>query len=232
MDLIDALHGIVEDSMDGYGLSDLAVGTVTGTDPLEVTVREAMAPLPQEVLWLTAAVVEKKIPVLEHEHITAGFRHRHTVSGLGHGHDVPGLGHSHSTEEGATGEALGGSHQTGQGLEGAYPTSDGLTPDAYTSDKRLGGVVCYEDGRALPVEDGYIILNRGLEKGDKVLLLRVMRGQQFIILSRIFERRGTNANIAAIRNRPDAGRRVPGPALPHLDGRPGDPPAPGPGGQL
>jgi hypothetical protein len=38
------------------------------------------------------------------------------------------------------------------------------------------------------VKGGYIILNRALETGDKVLLLRVMRGQQFIILSRVFEK--------------------------------------------
>lgn len=196
MDLIDTLHGIVEGSMAAYGLSDLSVGTVSGIHPLEITVRESMAPLPQEVLWLTAAVVEKKIPVLAHEHITAGFRHRHTVSGLGHGHDVPGLGHSHSTEEGATGEALGGSHQTGQGLDGTYPTGEGLTPDAYTADRRLEGIVCYEDSKPLPVEDGYIILNRGLAVGDRVLLLRVMRGQQFIILSRIFERGERNGDAA------------------------------------
>ena len=38
------------------------------------------------------------------------------------------------------------------------------------------------------MRDGYIILNRALEVGDKVLLLRVMRGQQFVILSRVFEK--------------------------------------------
>ena len=81
-----------------------------------------------------------------------------------------------------------------------------------------------EDGKKLPVRDGYIILNRGLEAGDKVLLMRVMRGQQFVVLSRIFERRGATANIAAIRNRSDAGRRIPGPAVPDLGGGPGDPP--------
>jgi len=197
MDLIDALHGIVESSMNAYGLSDLVVGTVTSAAPLEVTIRESMAPLPQQVLWLTAAVVEKKIPVLAHEHVTAGFRHSHTVSGLGHGHEVAGLGHSHSTADGATGEALDGARQTGQGLNGTYPTGEGLIPDAYTSDERLEGIVCYEDGKPLPVEDGYIILNRGLAVGDKVLLLRVMRGQQFIILSRIFERGNRNGDAAA-----------------------------------
>ncbi len=172
--------------MDAYGLSDLAMGTVTSEKPLEVTIRESMAPLPQEVLHLTAAVVEKKIPVLAHEHITAGFRHGHTVSGLRHDHSISSLEHTHTTQEGDTGSALGGVYQTGQALPEAVQTSDALTPDAYTSDQRLKDIVCYENGVPLPVEGDYIILNRGLAVGDKVLLLRVMRGQQFIILSRIF----------------------------------------------
>ena len=196
MELIDTLHGIMESSISAYGVSDLAVGTVTKAGPLEVSIRETMAPLPQEVLWLTANVVEKKIPVLSHEHVTAGFRHGHTVSGLSHDHTVNSLSHSHTTEEGATGDALGGAYQTGGGLAGSYGTSEALTPDAYTSDQRLEDIVCYEDGKPLPVEDGYIILNRGLAVGDKVLMLRVMRGQQFIILSRIFERRTVNADAS------------------------------------
>ena len=122
MDLLDALHGINQRSMAAYGLTDMTVGTVTQTAPLAVKIREGMADIPQEALWLTAAVVEKKIPVLEHEHITKGFRH---------GHAIPSLSHSHSTEEG------------------------------YTSDRRLPkqDIICYEDGKPLPVRDGYIILN-------------------------------------------------------------------------
>lgn len=212
-ELIDILHTIIEDSMTAYGMSDLTVGTVTKQDPLEITTREGMAPIPQAALWLTSSVIEKKIPVLAHEHITSGFRHNHTVSGLGH---------DHTTEEGSTGSALGGSYQTG----------DGLTPDAYASDQRLEDIVCYEDGKALPVKDGYIILNRGLAVGDKVLLLRVMRGQQFVVLSRIFERRGTSANIAAIQHRPFQRDRIPGSAVVDLDEGPRDPAPAGEGGQL
>ena len=80
MDLIEVLQQINQSSMDAYGLSDLAIGTVTKAVPLEVTLRESMAPLPQEVLHLTAAVIEKKIPVLAHEHTTSGLRHNHSVS--------------------------------------------------------------------------------------------------------------------------------------------------------
>ena len=57
MNLIDVIHTINQSSMAAYGLTDLAVGTVTRTAPLEVTLRESMAPLPQEVLWLTEPVI-------------------------------------------------------------------------------------------------------------------------------------------------------------------------------
>ena len=41
----------------------------------------------------------------------------------------------------------------------------------------------------LPVKDGFIILNRALEQGDRVLLRRVQNGQKFLILSRVFEQK-------------------------------------------
>lgn len=179
MDLIDVLHQVTEDTMSAYGLSDMAVGTVTSVDPLEVAIRESMAPLPQEVLWLTASVIERKIPVVAHKHTTTGFRHSHTVSSLSHSHEAP---------EGATGASLDGTYQTGEAL----------TPDGYLSDEQLKDIVCYEDGKPLPVENGFIILNRGLAVGDKVLLLRVMRGQQFVILSRVFERGAGDGDAAAV----------------------------------
>lgn len=51
----------------------------------------------------------------------------------------------------------------------------------------LSDIACYENGTALPTENGYIIINRALAAGDKVLLLRVQNGQKFIVLSRAFE---------------------------------------------
>lgn len=171
MELSNVLRGMMEDSIRAYSTADLTVGTVVSEKPLKVKVREYMDALPEETLWLTAAVIEKKIPVLEHFHTTKGFRH---------GHALPDLSHTHSGAEGDTGAAL----------EGSFQTETALNQDAFDSDKRLPEreIVCYEDGKPLPVEDGYIILNKKLETGDKVLLLRVCRGQQFIILSRIFER--------------------------------------------
>ena len=62
------------------------------------------------------------------------------------------------------------------------------TPLGDTDNRLLESqIICQEHGKPLPVEDGYIILNRKLEVGDKVIMLRVENGQRFIVLSRVFE---------------------------------------------
>lgn len=142
---------------------------------------------------------------LGHSHSTGGFSHTHTVGGLSHSHDTAGLSHTHSTADGATGSALDGAYSSETALGGDYTSSSALA-GSYPSDTQLAGtystqgalgdvqsggalenVACIENGRALPVENGYIILNRALEVGDAVLMLRVQHGQRFIILSRIFK---------------------------------------------
>lgn len=148
MQLKDVLYQMMQESQAAQQPTELCTGTVTSASPLEITVDTAMAPLRSPVLYLTSAVVEKKIPILEHTH------------------EVSGLSHTHSAPEGTT----------GSGLTGSYPTEPALTE-----------IACLENGEPLPVEGGYILLNRALQAGDRVLLMRVQHGQQFIVLSRIFE---------------------------------------------
>ena len=64
---------------------------------------------------------------------------------------------------------------------------DALVAEGFSAILQDQDIVCWEHGKELPIEDGFIILNRKLETGDKVLLLRVQSGQKFIVLSRIFE---------------------------------------------
>lgn len=149
MELIDVLHQISQQSQDAAQPTELKIGTVVSVSPLEISINTNMAPLQANVLYLTSAVVERKIPVLSHSHNTSGLSHTHTVSGAG---------------------------STGQSLQGSYP-----------SDTQLTSVACIENGQTLPVENGYIILNRALVVGDTVLLLRVLHGQKFIVLSRVME---------------------------------------------
>lgn len=193
MQLRDVLYQMMQESLRAAQPADLRVGTVTGINPLEISINPAMAPLKREVLYLTAAVVEKKIPVLGHAHETDGLAHSHTVSGLSHAHTTGGLSHTHAVDPEstggaakATGPALSGSYGSDTALTGIYPTNVALS-GGVESTSVLGNVQCLENGTPLPVENGYIILNRALAAGDKVLLLRVQGGQKFIVLSRIFK---------------------------------------------
>lgn len=204
MTLKDVLNQMIQENQAAGQPTDLRIGTVTSAAPLEITVNVAAAPLQAGQLYLTEAVVEKKLPVLTHAHAVEGLGHAHAVSGLGHGHTTSGLGHSHpvsglshthATADGDTGAGLSGGYQSGGGLEGSYPSDQQLTGSystssalgSVTSGGALSGVACVEHGKTLPVENGYIILNRALEVGDRVLLLRVLSGQRFLVLSRIFE---------------------------------------------
>ena len=129
MNLAETIYYMNQKSQGAANLTDLKTGTVVSASPLEISINANMAPLQSGILLLTAAVVEKKIPILQH---------------------------NHTNPEGGT------------------------TGDALTS------IACVENGQPLPVENGYIILNRALEVGDKVLLLRVQSGQKYIVLSRVF----------------------------------------------
>lgn len=129
MELKDALYQMMQQSQQASQPAELCTGTVTSASPLEITVDTAMQVLRQPVLYLTANVIEKKLPLLRHTH------------------------------------ELGG-QETGEALE---------------------DIAALENGTALPVEGGYILLNRALQAGDRVLLLRVQHGQKFIVLSRIYE---------------------------------------------
>ena len=133
MELIDSILQVVQGGMAAASLSDLEIGTVKTVDPLSVVTQDVQDPIPAVALILTTAVVEKKIPILTHNH------------------------EIHDTFTGG-GSSLGG----------------------------LAGEVCCEKGEGPPIKDGCIILNRALEAGDKVIMLRVLSGQKHIILSRAF----------------------------------------------
>lgn len=139
MELAEVIYKMVDDKLKGSQLADLQIGTVTAAAPLEIVIDTTMAALRSPILYLTEAVIEKKIPILEHKHIVE--------------------------------------------ISDTY-TGGGSA----TCSKELlqSQIIAQENGRQLPVENGYIILNEALKAGDKVLLLRVQGGQKFIVLSRVY----------------------------------------------
>ena len=162
MNLAETLYKMMQDSMKAGQLTDFVSGTVTSENPLEITCDATMQVLKAPVLILTEPVIEKKIPVLTHKHY------------------ISTLTHTHTCPTGAT----------SPGLTGRYLGEDSLVSERASTTLQQEDIVCYENGKALPIEDGYIILNRKLEEGNRVVMLRVNAGQRFIVLSRVFEQEG------------------------------------------
>ena len=88
---------------------------------------------------------------------------------------IPILQHTHEIHDTATG---GGGARAGDVFSGGGDCEPALLESQ---------IICREFGKTLPVENGYIILNRALAVGDEVILLRVQNGQKFIVLSRVFK---------------------------------------------
>lgn len=159
MSLIAAIKYVSRQDQQAGQPTDYVRGTVTSEDPLKITIDDTMQELERQSLILTASVVERKIPVLAHKHY------------------ISTLSHTHTCPTGAT----------TPGLTGKYLGEESLVSEGANSTLQSENIICYENGEPLPVEDGYIILNRKLENGDKVLMLSVSGGQLFIVLSREFE---------------------------------------------
>lgn len=171
-ELLASLQAVMSKHYNGMNPAELRIGTVTAISPLKITLVNTTAPLPEALFYLTESVIEKKITI---------EGHTHDRNDLTHTHDAIGLSHQHPLATGSTGTALSGAYTTTQALTGIYTTL-----------LERENIFCTEHGERLPIEtDGngntVVILNRGLAVGDKVLMLRVMGGQQFIILSRVFE---------------------------------------------
>lgn len=91
--------------------------------------------------------------------------HKHTLSNLIHAHTLDNVSHEHTYSGSSTGQSLTDTYSTSEDLNGDYDTSEDLKT---------------------------FIINEGIKKDDKLLMLRVADGQKFIVLSKI---RNTNSII-------------------------------------
>ena len=164
--LLTTIQSIAVNAVKSTNPVEFCYGTVTKANPLTVRLNENTLEIYGSSLILTEPVVEKKLTIDKHTHMI--------------GNDVGG--HTHKFT------------YTDQGTPVVSTTNGPNNPMSATTEivnKVLSGV-CNEFGEDLPVESDsekiVITLNRGLEKGDKVIMLRVYSGQRFIILSRIFTR--------------------------------------------
>lgn len=70
MDLLGVVNKVIQNNLEAQKLTDLTIGTVTSTDPLEIQINPQMPPLPEQVLLLTDCVKELTDNVV----ITAEFK--------------------------------------------------------------------------------------------------------------------------------------------------------------
>lgn len=171
-------EGVVEASAACDG--QLFTGTVSNANPLSIKLGEESGSIEIEGddIILTQSVVSKKIYIKKHTHKIG-----ETVAT-----------HTHPSTLAVTGTAEGALPVTGTAT-GSTSASSQLTTETLIVDRTLDAW-CTEYGHRLPVDpetynpDGdqiCITINRGLEKGDKVIMSRVSHGQQFVVLSRYFE---------------------------------------------
>lgn len=167
--------GVVDSSSACDG--QLFEGTVTSAEPLKISLGEGGIELDGDDIILTQSVVKKLLYIKTHTH---------KIGGTLAGHTHPFVGNFDGTISGnpAKGKVDGTDQASGDIDENTVVVTSAL--DAW----------CTEYGHKLPrepkdykedAEQIVITLNRGLEVDDKVIMTRVSSGQQFIVLSRIFE---------------------------------------------
>lgn len=164
-------NGVVEASAACDG--QLFTGTVTSANPLKITLGEDAGgiELDGDDIILTQAVVSKKLYIKKHDHTESSeLTDMSGTSPAGPVVFAPIPEPGETPEPGGETLPLNHSH-----------TINTITLDAWVT----------EYGTKLPREKDdeqtVVTINRGLEKGDKVIMTRVSHGQQFIVLSRYFE---------------------------------------------
>lgn len=183
-------NGVVETSSACDG--QLFTGTVSNDNPLQISLGDDSGGIVLEGddIILTQSVVSKKIYIKKHTHHIGSEIANHT-------HIV---GSTPFTVMGACTVPLPTPASPTAGTisgtaTGTAPATQDFNSQTEIVDRTLEAW-CTEYGHRLPVDpeeydkDGeqtVITINRGLEKGDKVIMSRVSHGQQFIVLSRYFE---------------------------------------------
>lgn len=183
-------NGVVEASAACDG--QLFTGTVTSANPLKITLGEDAGgiELDGDDIILTQAVVSKKLYIKKHKHEeseelndTQGVTAAGPVTFIAAGVEIPTDPNTELPDMEAIAEmGLGGPVLTLHHKHEIATSTLDVRVTEYGHELPRDPSIYDEGG-----EQVVITINRGLEKGDKVIMTRVSHGQQFIVLSRYFE---------------------------------------------
>lgn len=159
MSISGAIKEITQNVIKTSDLTDLSIGTVMSTNPLEISISPDMPNIPAAALLLTDSVIEKKFVIQPHIH------------------QLPNLSHLHTTPNGNSGVSLGGTLYTNNAVQWGTFYNNNVEQD-------------------IDEANNTIYLNKGLQVGNRVLMLKIMGGQNYLVLSKI---------IGALNNTPNQG---------------------------
>lgn len=176
--LLTTIQSIAVNAVKSTNPMEYCFGTVTSADPLKIRLNDSTIEISGNSILLTEPVVEKKITIQKHTHKIGETiaNHTHIVS---------------PTDLAVIAAPAPTTPPSGPSVSGVVPKTIDFSQETEIVTTVLDAV-CTEFNSDLPVDSDndriVITTNRGLEKDDKVIMLRVSSGQRFIVLSRIFTR--------------------------------------------
>jgi hypothetical protein len=166
--LLNTIQQIAVQAVQANNPISFLYGTVKKVNPLAIEIGDNGLVIPEEGLILCEPVIEKKLTIKKHNHTigSALVDHTHQVSGK------------------AGTYPFNTTSATSSGLN-AKTTVDDTVIDAYCQEFKM------DDEHKLPAEpddDKFVVtINKALEVGEKVVMLKVCSGQEFIVLSRMYD---------------------------------------------
>ena len=166
--LLTTIQGIAVRAVQATNPVTFTFGTVTSDDPLRVRIDNSTLELSGDSLILTANVIEKTVEIDKHTHQ----------------YDANTIAHTHAVS--VTGTVM----TPPITVQSAGTAAKSADIGKETVDTVLAAR-CIEHGekREGKADSSKIVITvtRKLKKGDKVIMLRVCSGQEWIIMSRVYE---------------------------------------------
>lgn len=171
--LLTTIQSIAVNAVKSTSPVEYCIGTVTSDNPLKVRLNDSTLEVWGDTLLLTSAVVERKLTIKKHNH--------------GIGDELKDHVHAYECQ---------GAPLLTSGPALKSPPSTAAVPVPFVTNRDdyevLDAFVTEHNDEDLDAEidsDKIVVtINRALQKGDKVIMIRVCGGQKFVILSRIFKR--------------------------------------------
>lgn len=172
--LLQVIQSIAVNAVNASNPASLCFGTVTNESPLEIRLNESTLTISGDAILLTESVVERKLTIDKHLHTLPDNVKKHTHPVNGNFNGTVGGAAASGTVNGNASASTDIGDKTDNTVLSVHWDEFGVSLD----DKQITS----------SDEKVEIILTRKLEKDDKVIMLRLMGGQKFLVLSRVFKR--------------------------------------------